>query len=231
MYREFARDMTENERETLMARIADPPMPESWKWTLKWGVIWFVAMLLCGVAMATIITLFESHPLIGGPLVGIVGVAGIIFLYCFIMVIGHHRETQGHLRRFLREDVPALRLALDDGKVDVKHVVARAVVQFEEYEDEGTHWLFDVGAGQAFFLPEIWYFESSAPWPNSDFEIVRSKASDRVIGVFCRGTKLQPKRVIGRDECRDEVLLESRERFVEGDIDRVAESMLKPENE
>jgi hypothetical protein len=169
MYREYERELTDAEREALMARIANPTRPESWRWTLKWGTIWFVAMLVCLAVMGAIMTFLDSRPAIGGPLVGIVGVAGIIFLYCFIMVIGQHRASRGYVRHFLHEDVPAIRRTLDHGKVGVKHVVATSVMELTEYEDEGSVWLFDIGEGRALLCPEMWFFDEDESWPNSDF--------------------------------------------------------------
>lgn len=228
MYREFVRELTAGEREKLAADLTRLPTPERWSWTLKWGTIWFAAMSLCGVSTAAIMVLLEPHPFIAGPLVGIVGMAGILFLYAFIMVIGHHRRTRSYVRRFLREDVPEIRLTLDNGKVEAKHVTAAAVIHFEEFEDEGSQWLFDVGDRQTLLFPEVcWFFDEDEPWPNSDFEIVRSKANDRLVGVFCRGTKLKPIRVIERHEVQDEVMLTEREKVIAGDLETVASSLLK----
>jgi hypothetical protein len=65
------------------------------------------------------------------------------------------------------------------------------------------------------------------PWPNTQFEIVRTVVGNHLVGVFCQGEKLEPRRVIAMEECQDDIVWADREELVDGDLEQFANSTLR----
>ena len=119
--------------------------------------------------------------------------------------------------------------ALEDGRVTVKRVRAVAVVEIEPLEDEGTGYIFDLGDGRVLFLKGDGYFpaEEGAPWPNTDFEIVRAAADGRLLDVHCHGTALPPLRTVSRDDVDPEKGWDEREEVLEMNVDDAVRTVLR----
>lgn len=164
-----------------------------------------------------------------GFIVAIFGLAAIVCLYAMISILQSRFQMHRLQATFARDRVPVIREALADGRVKVKHVTAAAVIELAEFEDEGSGWLFDVGSGQVLLLKGQKYVpENEAdPWPNSEFEIVRTQRGAWWMGLFCRGTELKPIRTLELSDCRKDFAWgEDREELLDGDISSVADGLL-----
>lgn len=130
-----------------------------------------------------------------------------------------------HTTRMSRE----LARALEDGRVMVKRVRAVAVVEIEPLEDEGTGYVFDLGDGRVLFLKGDDYVpaEEGAPWPNTDFEIVRTADGSLILDLYCHGTSLPPLRVVRRDDVDPETGWDEREEVLEMSLDEAVRTVLR----
>jgi hypothetical protein len=91
------------------------------------------------------------------------------------------------------------------------------VVEIEELEDEGPGYIFDLGDGRSLFLKGRRFAHAvGGPWPNSEFDIIRTVAAGLWIGLFCRGHRLTPTRLIENRECDPRVILSEHEDVVDG---------------
>jgi len=204
------RELTAEERESLQRPLQPPPTAVPWRPAAS-GALRLVGLVALAVGVIA---------LLGGRNIG-----GLLFAACAGLLYGtYHLVTtaredarrrawaEEHLARRRRE----LSRILEDGRATVRRVHAVAVVQLDPIEDEGTGWVFDLGDGRALFLKGQDYDapDDEAPWPNTDFEIVRAAADGTMLHMRCHGTLLPPLRVIpgsdldpgkGWDE-REEVL-------------------------
>jgi hypothetical protein len=116
----------------------------------------------------------------------IVFVVGILSFYFACMVISGYVHWSRHARRFVCEDAPKIRAALEDGQAFVWRVTSHRAVVIEEYEDEGSAYIFDLGDGTSLYLRGQEYYpeHDDAPWPAQQFEIVRTALDGRLVGIF-----------------------------------------------
>jgi hypothetical protein len=109
------------------------------------------------------------------------------------------------IRRDLNKDVTAFDTMLDGinsairaNKAKVVDVKARAFVTFEEVEDEGAFYAFEIPGDTLLFLSGQQYYES-AKFPSLDFSIVHIlDERERVIDEWIqkRGPKAMPQRLV-----------------------------------
>lgn len=103
---------------------------------------------------------------------------------------GHVRAMQG-----------AIESALVRGEAESYDVVARGYVEFEEFEDEGACWAFDLGDGRIVFVTgQVYYREED--FPSHDFSIVCPlDETGRPVDEWLekRGAAMPPARVIPAD--------------------------------
>jgi len=118
---------------------------------------------------------------------------------------------------------------LEDGRVIVKRVRAVAVVEIEPLEDEGTGYVFDLGDGRVLFIKGTDYQPSDeeAPWPNTDFEIVRAATGRMIFDVICHGTALAPLRVVGHDDVDPQKGWDEREEVLQMSVDEAVRTVLR----
>lgn len=91
-----------------------------------------------------------------------------------------------------------LESALRRDAVDVYDVRAQAFVEFEEIEDEGACYAFDLGDGRLVFVSGQHVYEA-ARFPSLDFSFVHVlDEQDRVVDVLIdkRGDKARPVRTV-----------------------------------
>ena len=91
--------------------------------------------------------------------------------------------------------------ALERGEAASSDIVARAYVEFEEVEDEGACWAFDLGDGRIVFIVGQEYYREDR-FPSHDFSIVepldeRGRSAHEWIEK--RGDAAAPARVIAAD--------------------------------
>jgi hypothetical protein len=220
--------MNEEERALLTDRVANRESPITVEGTIKWVVLWFGGLVLCGFVLSL---LFSAgvNPFIGGVVGGVVGCVAIICLYAIIMLIGGHRRWSRLHREFVRDEIPKIQKALEVGAVFVKKVSASAVITIIEFEDEGSGYIYDVGDGRILFLKGQRFYpvNDSMSWPNSEFEIVTTVHGDIWIGIFCSGHELIPVREFETSDCVDELLWAEREDILDGEIEQFARSLTK----
>ncbi len=56
---------------------------------------------------------------------------------------------------------------------------------------------------------------------------MRSRQGGLWLGIVCRGEEMTPLRTLDLGDCRDDVRCEDREELLTGDIDMIADSLLK----
>ena len=221
MIEEFVREMSADERAWLQGPTR--PQPPVWHSDTQrearvLGVIWVV--LVAGL------TLMGANP---GALLGLV-VLGL-FLVVRPLVkdavakARHRKYSEAYDANRSRE----LARMLQDGRVVVKRVHAVAVVEIEPLEDEGTGYVFDLGDGRVLFIKGPYYEPSDeeAPWPNTDFEIVRAATGDLIFDVRCHGTALPPVRVVRKDEVDGQKGWDEREEVLQTSMDEAVRSVLR----
>ena len=232
MYRELTRAMNDRERAVLEEILDGGTSPVTLGGTIRWVAVCLAGLIICGLATALLIWL-EVHPILGGAIGGVITVVGIIFLHEIILGITSHFDWRRYHQEFVRDVIPIIREGLSDGRVHVKSIAATSVVEIREYEDEGSGYIYCVGNGRLLFLKGQAYcpIEEDVPWPNSEFEIVRTVFDDLWVGIFCHGVELTPERIIEMNECRDQIVWEDREELIDGEFMEHANSLINsPKN-
>jgi hypothetical protein len=150
------------------------------------------------------------------------GIASILALYLLISSVTAYFHWRRVYRQTVRGEVPKLRAALAEGRVRATTVQASAVVEIEEDEDEGSAYLYDIGEGRVLLLVGQRYapIDDGMPWPNTEFEIVRTTHDDWV-GIFTSGRLLAPAATIARAACDERELTDDREEVVAGTLEEV----------
>ena len=101
-------------------------------------------------------------------------------------------------RRLMRQQIPILEDGLRTNRTRVIRVRSSRVVEFEEEEDEGACYAFDVDGSSTLFIVGQEFYEDD-DFPNSDFSMVEVLGgSGRPIDVLTQkhGRKIQPERVV-----------------------------------
>jgi hypothetical protein len=126
--------------------------------------------------------------------------------------------------------LPSIEAALATNGVVVKKVQASSVVVIRPLEDEDVAYLFEVDQDRVLFLMGDRYTPvcETMPWPNTEFEIVRSSDGQVWIGVFCHGSALQASRVIEGRAFHEHVLLAEHEELVRTTAGAFAEEITRP---
>lgn len=220
--------MNDRERVLLTEVTTKTDPPVTLAGTVKWVLVWTGGIILCAFAMTALFWL-DVNPVVVGIAGGPLAIAAIICLYAVIVLIGSHRNWSRIHRDFMRDSIPRIRKALDDGRVVVKKVAANAVIKIVEFEDEGSGYIYDVGDGKILFLKGQWYFpvDEEMRWPNSEFEIVRTVHGDVWVGIFCLGEELAPVRELEISQCIDDIVWTDREEVLEGDLEQFVKSITK----
>lgn len=218
--------MNAQERTLLNESVrADPPV--TLLGTVKWLLIWTIGLTLCGGLLG--LMFMSEHLIVSGIVAVPVTLAAIICLGAIIMLIASYLRWSRYHRDFVRRDIPEIKTALDDGRVFVKRVVAEAVIEIIEFEDEGSGYIYDIGGGKTLYLKGQRFFpvHEEMAWPNSEFEIVRTVHRNIWVGIFCSGHELMPFRKLESSDCVDEFVWAEREDVMDGNIQQFAASIMK----
>lgn len=116
-----------------------------------------------------------------------IGVGVVISLWIFI----ENRLRFSNRKKSLEE-------ALDRNEADIVHIKSTEMIEFEEIEDEGAGYAFQVDDDYIVFV-EGQNFYSSANFPNDDFEIVHIyDYAGKLVDMFIdrHGNNLMPNRKI-----------------------------------
>ena len=229
MISETQRQMTAEERAMLQTWIISTPKPEGFARSVLVGSGLLVAALLLVVAFVFLLTLRVN-------LVLLVIAAVIMFFVGFgcVFIGGNMISSTFGLMRIRRNLIktqnPRIAEALLDGKVRVLSVEADSVVHLEEFEDEGSAFLFSVEPTRTLILKgqDIYPVEQSMPWPAQRFEIIRTVLHDIKVGVVSSGTELVPKFTRPLYDCNEDFIWSEKQEIIDKPVDQVLRSLLKP---
>jgi hypothetical protein len=228
MIEEFVRQMTADERAFLRSAMGPLPDPRSTVEPVEWGLT--AVAVLTGVVIAIAVARSTAQRVIALAAGALIGGWQIIAAAIRTARLRASREAMRAAREAYTAQVHReLARDLDDGRVTVRRVRARAVVEIEALEDEGTGYVFDVGDGRALFIKGQDYFpsEEGMPWPNTEFEIVRAAAGGRILEVHCHGAALTPLRVIARDDVDPQRGWDEREEVLDMSVDDAVRTILR----
>ena len=230
VYSEVTRSMNDQERVLLNKLHSNREPSVSLTCTVKWVSIWCACIVACGLAGTALIA-FAVHRVIGAILGVPLAIAAIIFLYAIILLIESHRNCSQQHYHFLHKKIPRIRKAIEVGSVFVKKVSSNAVITIREFEDEGSGYIYELGDGKVFFLKGQHFYPATedTPWPNSEFEIVRTVHGDIWIGIFCFGVELNPIRELETRECIDDIALTDHEDVLDEGLEQFAKTITKAE--
>ncbi|MGV3616521.1 MAG: hypothetical protein ACO1SV_14430 [Fimbriimonas sp.] len=100
--------------------------------------------------------------------------------------------------RELRAEIKKLEESIREGRVVKYRIVASRCFVVSEADDEGADYYFDVGDQGTVRVSD--YEIESGDFPNSDFTVVEFKDANEAPIVTCRGQRLEPIRVVSREE-------------------------------
>lgn len=225
MVRRETRQMNDNEAAVLKATAEWTPRVTV-RGTVTWVAVWTACLMMVG-SMAYGLTRWTPPAIVGGLLGSLLGFAGILCLFFIYSLISGYIHWTHHGRDFRQHDVPAIHAALRDGTVHLIAVRATAVVTIQQFEDEGAGFIFDVGDGQVLFLKGQDYqpADDAMPWPNTEFEIVRSAVGNRWIGIFCSGAPLTPITILRNAECNQDINSADHEDIVDASMEEFVRSI------
>ena len=183
--------------------------------------------VLIGCGFATVAAFRLINPFIGPLFAMPLGFGAILGLYSVLQTVEKFREASDHARR----TIPVCREALEENQVAVKRVIAERVIVIEASEEEGPGYLFDIGDGQLLVLigPNSDDVVDAAPWPNTEFEVVRTVRGDLWLGICCSGVELLPLKVVQSSDCDADFVSSTREELVTASLEDYADSLLLPE--
>jgi hypothetical protein len=217
----FQRQLTEAERRSLTRTL------ESGGTIPSMSVIFFSLGFL-GVAALSFIGLIAMGPRkasghaesgLGNARLWVASIVLLLGLSAAANLIGGLSRRRKSARRFETETATRIRAALADGRATVRHVTSDRVVVVEEFEDEGSAYIFDLGDDTSLYLRGGQYFpeDEGAPWPARSFEMVSSTLNHYWVGIFAaEGTPAQirtvqmeemPETFVWSDEPRTESIL------------------------
>jgi hypothetical protein len=225
MISEFTRPMSEAER-SLLERMATPTVHTTWGRTLKRVGVWFLVMLLCFGLVALAIKVPEP---VGTILMIVPNVGVMICLGVMVLIVMDHLGNARHERRWRATALPQLQQAISDRRVSVRRVQPLAVIEIWQFEDEGDGYIFDVGDEKLLYIKGQWTERADgSPWPNTDFEIVRTERDRILLNLVCHGDKLEPVRSIDSTELLEYDWID-RDEVIEGELHTFANSLLDSE--
>ena len=219
------RELTEEERGWLRSVLR--PLPRVGRpYGPRTVVLPAVGAVVCALLAVTIAaTRVEGTPVLAG-------VIGLWAIYFAIRLVRAYREYvrvrdwhHGYDARTHEE----ITRALEDGHVVVKRVRSVAVVEVEPMEDEGAGYFYDLGDGRTLFLKGQDFdgpMDEDDSWPNSDFEIIRTRVGGRWLDLRCHGERLRPLRVVRGDECDPEKAWDEREEVLDMRLNDAVKTIL-----
>jgi len=222
MIQDYTREMTAEERASLQNALRPQP-PGVWQSRGDARETWGLAAVWI-LTLVVIASFGRVNP--GGLAAGIAVGAILIGRRLVAATRGkakHQTFQTEHAARRARE----VARVLEDGRVTVRRVRAVAVVEIEPLEDEGTGYVFDLGDGRVLFIKgEYFRADGEAPWPNTEFEIVRTIADGEILDVHCHGTALPPLRVIPGDDVDPQAGWDEREEVLHMSVDEAVRTVL-----
>jgi hypothetical protein len=200
--REFERALTDPEKRELQTRL------DRLQSMIRAGPLKAGAASVAVCAVLAVLTLVFSD----APRVVIVGF-WLVLAILFTVWIG----VPG--RADIRRQHALLTAALQHDRGRVFRVQSHRVVEFEEIEDEGACFAFNIDEGRVLFvLGQEFYADDE--FPNTDFSLVTVLGPGNVITdeiLTKSGTKLEPERRIARD-VKDRLTIPDHLEIVEAEL-------------
>jgi len=223
MIAEVTRTMNEAERRLLTQRSIDTTAFTALRGTLFWCCLWCLGLAICGLILVAMMA-FKINPIVARVLGSVLVIIATICLCAMIQLCSSYIHRSNFRRRFRRSEVPEIQRALKDGRVKVRRVVAKAVIEIVDFEDEGGGYIFDLGDNKVLFLKGQRFFpvDDEMFWPNSEFEIVRTFTGAKWVGIFCHGRQLPPVRTIGSEDLKEEFTWSDHEEIVHANLESFA---------
>ena len=129
-----------------------------------------------------------------------------------------------------RKQLSNIEATIARNEAQVVHCQSNRMVSFEEIEDEGADYCFQVEDGRLLFISGQEFYETTR-FPNTDFELVTAFGSDRhpvLFHIYCQGQKLKPLRVIPAN-AKKALTLPEHLTVIEGTLDQLEQlSAVKP---
>ncbi len=126
------------------------------------------------------------------------------------------------VRPKLFADVRQVESALRRNEARVIRIQSQAMVEFEEVEDEGACYAFQLDKRRIVFVSGQEFY-SSARFPNTDFSLVSIYGDDNILVeafIEKQGNKLQPLRNISSEQ-KSKMMIPSHLETIEGDLNRI----------
>src|SRR5262245_44751321 len=186
MLQKLQRPLTENERRRLSLPLDGVPRIVTLSGTLRWFALWAGILAACIFLFAKGLSRLEGPSILWMVIMPVVFIVGIFSFYFAYLVVSGHLHWSGYARRFARDDAPKIRAALEDGRATVCSVMSDRAVVIEEFEGEGSAYIYDLGDDTSLYLRGQEYYpeDEDAPWPARQFDIVRTRLHGRLVGIF-----------------------------------------------
>jgi hypothetical protein len=204
------RPLTEGEKRLLRWAVSHRKrrLRKALRRTLAWGAIVFGALWVFTI-FATII---DNR----GPTWYI---SGLIWLVIGLpMTLWSYAGVRSDLAKAVRRFESALRL----NTASTVRIQSTEMVEFEEEEDEGARYAFQLADGRIVFLSGQEFY-SSRQFPNSDFSLVdiRSEDGTAIVGhIKKRGRRIEPTRTIPAKKAAT-LKIPDHLQIINGDLSRI----------
>jgi hypothetical protein len=188
MFERFERELLPREKRLLSQKLSSFRARRHKSWITLF-VFWF------GLSALSSLAIFFGKGK-GGEIPRSLKGWGVLGMFCLWLVIG--LWSMSSARKHLSKQIARLEEALSRNRAAVTRIASEQMVEFEEIEDEGACYAFQVAENKITFVSGQEYYPS-AKFPNSDFDIVDISASDGFPvegGIEKRGKKLAPLRRI-----------------------------------
>ena len=188
--RRYVRELTSQERKQLASRItrmrAREGVEEFWPKALRNG--------LTALVVSAVIA-----PLAWWIWNWIVAVVlAVLPPGIYLLSLPEEKRRHKMFREGAKGSIARATVCLESGSIEVTRCQPLAYVEFEEYEDEGEHYVFDVGEGTLLFLGgQDWY--PTKQFPSTDFEI--SESHEELHENL--GGKMEPVRTVPAAEAQE----------------------------
>jgi hypothetical protein len=190
MYRDFVRPMTAREQKLLKCNISKEERHLDLRHELS---------CLGGIFVATVV-LWGVVGLLQRKMPSPIILVGMLVSYMGISVVASISE-----RRKTRAKIRTLRQVLDKNEAREVIIQSDQMVQFEEEEDEGAEYAFQVDDDRVVLLSSQEYYPSRR-FPNNDFSLIfiyDEKGGLVELLIDKRGEKLKPIRKISAKRKRE----------------------------
>ena len=220
MFERFERELLPKEKRLLSQKVSSFRARRR----KSWITVFVICFALC--ALSSLAILFGKGK--GGDIPPQLKGWGVLGMFCLWLVIGLWSISSA--RKHLSKQIARLEEALARNRAAVTRIASEQMVEFEEIEDEGACYAFQVAENKIAFVSGQEYYPS-AKFPNSDFEIVDISCADGYPiegGIEKRGKKLAPIRRIDA-KTKETLAVPDDLSVIDGKLEDL-EELLRPRN-